>query len=46
MVLSPNAKLTHGSLKPADGSKTEQGEGAEAADAASVTEPVKQRPHF
>ena len=37
----PNAQLTHGSLKPANGSKTGQGEGAEAADAASVTEPVK-----
>jgi hypothetical protein len=41
-----NAKLTHGSLKPAGGSKTGQGEGAEAAEAASVTEPVKLWPHF
>jgi hypothetical protein len=37
----PNAKLTHGSLKPAGGSITGQGEGAEAAEAVSVTEPVK-----
>ena len=37
----PNAKLTHGSLEAALGSTTEQGEGAEAAEAASVTEPVK-----
>ena len=36
-----NAKLTHGSLEPAGGSKKGQGEGAEAAEAASVTEPVK-----
>jgi len=35
------AKLTHGSLSAVDGSKTEQGEGAEAAQAASVTESVK-----
>jgi len=41
VFISANAKLTHGSLKPADGSTTEQGEGAEAAQAASVTEPVK-----
>jgi hypothetical protein len=41
-----NAKLTHGSLEAADGSKTGQGEGAEAAQAASVTEPVKLWPHF
>ena len=38
---SPNAKLTHGSLRAAEGSTTVQGEGAEAAEAASVTEPVK-----
>jgi len=37
----PNAKLTHGSLAAADGSTTGQGEGAEAAEAASVTEPVE-----
>jgi len=37
----PNAKLTHGSLRAEDGSKSEQGEGAEAAEAASVTEPVE-----
>ena len=42
----PNAKLTHGSLKPAGGSTTGQGEGAEAAEAASVTEPVDLWPHF
>jgi len=36
-----NAKLTHGSLEAAGGNKTGQGEGAEAAQAASVTEPVK-----
>ena len=40
-VFLSNAKLTHGSLKPADGCKTVQGEGAEAAKAASVTEPVE-----
>jgi hypothetical protein len=39
--LLPNAKLTHGSLEAVGGSKTGQGEGAEAAEAASVTEPVK-----
>ena len=38
---TPNAKLTHGSLEPAGGSTTGQGEGAEAAEAASVTEPVE-----
>ena len=37
----PNAKLTHGSLKAADGNISGQGEGTEAAEAASVTEPVK-----
>jgi len=42
----PNAKLTHGSLKPAGGCKSERGEGAEAAEAASVTEPVELWPHF
>jgi hypothetical protein len=42
----PNAKLTHGSLAAAGGSKTGQGEGAEAAQAASVTEPVELWPHF
>jgi len=41
-----NAKLTHGSLATAGGCKTGQGEGAEAAEAASVTEPVKLGPHF
>ena len=41
-----NAQLTHGSLEPAAGNKTGQGEGAEAADAASVTEPVKLCLHF
>jgi len=41
-----NAKLTHGSLKAAGGSKTGIGEGAEAAQAASVTEPVELIPHF
>jgi len=46
ILFQPNAKLTHGSLKPAGGSKTGQGEGAEAAEAASVTEPVKLCPHF
>ena len=40
-LILQNAKLTHGSLAAADGSKTVQGEGAEAAEAASVTEPVK-----
>jgi len=43
---SSNAKLTHGSLKAAAGEKTVQGEGAEAAQAASVTEPVKLWPRF
>lgn len=43
--IQANAKLTHGSLKAADGSKTGRGEGAEAAEAASVTEPVKLWPH-
>jgi hypothetical protein len=38
-ILLPNSKLTHGSL--AGGSKSERGEGAEAAEAASVTEPVE-----
>jgi len=42
----PNAKLTHGSLEPAGGSITGRGEGAEAAKAASVTEPVELKPHF
>ena len=42
----PNAKLNHGSLEAAGGSTTGQGEGAEAAQAASVTEPVKLWPHF
>jgi len=42
----PNAKLTHGSLWAAVGCKTEIGEGAEAAQAASVTEPVELWPHF
>jgi len=45
-IFYANAKLTHGSLKPAGGSTTEQGEGAEAAQAASVTEPVKLWPYF
>jgi hypothetical protein len=36
-----NAKLTYGSLGAALGSTAVQGEGAEAAEAASVTEPVK-----
>jgi len=45
-LLLPNAKLTHGSLEPAGGSKTVRGEGAEAAEAASVTEPVELRPLF
>jgi hypothetical protein len=44
--MSQNAKLTYGSLKAADGSTTERGEGAEAAQAASVTEPVKLSPTF
>ena len=39
MISFPNSKLTHGSL--AGGSKSERGEGAEAAEAASVTEPVE-----
>jgi len=43
-VETPNAQLTHGSLAAADGMKTVRGEGAEAAQAASVTEPVKPRP--
>ena len=42
----PNAKLTHGSLKPAGGNKTEQGEGAQPARAGCVTEPVELWPHF
>jgi len=46
ILFLPNAKLTHGSLEPAAGSKTDQGEGAEAAQAASVTEPVKLWPRF
>ena len=46
VILLPNAKLTHGSLEPAGGSKIGQGEGAEAAQAASVTEPVKLWPRF
>jgi hypothetical protein len=46
LIFYPNAKLTHGSLEPAGGSKTGQGEGAEAAKAASVTEPVKLWPRF
>jgi len=37
----PNAEFTHGSLEAADGCKTVRDEGAEAAEAASVTEPVK-----
>lgn len=37
-ILLPNAKLTHGSLESAGGSTTGQGEGAEAAEAVSVTE--------
>jgi len=41
IVFFPNAKLTHGSLEPAGGSTTVRGEGAEAAEAASVTEPVE-----
>jgi hypothetical protein len=41
LIFSSNAKLTHGSLEAADGSTTGQGEGAEAAQAASVTEPVE-----
>jgi hypothetical protein len=45
-IFLPNAKLTHGSLKAADGCKSEQGEGAEAAEAASVTEPVELWPRF
>jgi hypothetical protein len=45
-VYEQNAKLTHGSLEPADGSTTDQGEGAEAAQAASVTEPVKLWPRL
>jgi len=40
-VATPNAKLTHGSLAAAAGNITGKGEGAEAAEAASVTEPVK-----
>ena len=40
-IFLSNAKLTHGSLEAAGGSTTDQGEGAEAAEAASVTEPVK-----
>ena len=40
-ILLPNSKLTHGSLEPAGGSKSERGEGAEAAEAASVTEQVE-----
>ena len=46
LIFLANAKLTHGSLRAADGSITGQGEGAEAAEAASVTEPVKLWPHF
>jgi hypothetical protein len=46
LIFYPNAKLTHGSLTAADGSKTVQGEGAEAAQAASVTEPVELWPRF
>jgi len=42
----PNAQLTHGSLAAAGGSITGQGKGAEAAQAASVTEPVELWPHF
>jgi hypothetical protein len=41
-----NAKLTHGSLRAAGGSITGQGEGAEAAEAESVTEPVELWPNF
>ena len=41
VFFSSNAQLTHGSLEAAAGSTTGQGEGAEAAQAASVTEPVK-----
>jgi len=46
VFLFSNAKLTHGSLESAGGSKTGRGEGTEAAQAASVTEPVKLWPHF
>jgi hypothetical protein len=46
ILFLPNAKLTHGSLEAAGGSKTGQGEGAEAAQAASVTEPVELWPRF
>ena len=46
IVFLANAKLTHGSLEAADGSSTGQGEGAKAAEAASVTEPVKPKPRF
>ena len=45
-LILQNAKLTHGSLEAACGSITDQGEGAEAAEAASVTEPVKLWPGF
>jgi len=41
VVYFSNAKLTHGSLEAAGGSTTGQGEGAEAAEAASVTEPME-----
>ena len=40
-LMPPNDQLTHGSLAAAGGSSTGLGEGAEAAEAASVTEPVK-----
>jgi hypothetical protein len=46
LIFSSNAKLTHGSLEAAGGSTTGQGEGAEAAQAASVTEPVELWPRI